>query len=283
MREAPRLLPSWRPRKASSSGPPCPKQREPGGDRPLSSPSTCPHATSKDVPACGPCRSAVPAEMLAQKTWLSIRGARAVPERSGEGCGGRQAAGRSEVRDLNAWAGGKRSAFQRLPEAAPSFLPSSLPLSFSFQSSWLPLFLIPAQPPSCLPDPRPSPPPAVTSKPKDKTRPPVRGYLRAPKRPRGPPRSLQEPRRALSRRPPHPRASERPRRQLLLLWGPQAEALPGRPQPARSGDNGVNARYSHSRAAARSPGSAGLSPAPIGGGGVGGAEATNRAFRVPSG
>lgn len=75
---------------------------------------------------------------------------------------------RSEVRNLNVWAGGESSTSQLLPAwLLPSFLPS---LSSSFLSP-LPLFLIPAQPLSCLPDPRPSPPLAVTSKSKDKTHP----------------------------------------------------------------------------------------------------------------
>ena len=150
--------------------------------------------------------------------------------------------------------------FQPLPGAAPSCLPPSpfpsfpfLLLSF-FQASLLPH----PCPASCHPDSSPSPPPTVTSKPKDKTRPPA-----VTCGPPGPPRSRPEPRRALSRLLPHPRASERPRRQLLLLWGPQAEALPGRPQPARLGGSGVNASYSHSGAAAGSRGSGGLPPAPI--------------------
>lgn len=72
---------------------------------------------------------------------------------------------------------------QRVPAAPWRSLPPSPFPSFPFllfSSSLLPFFLISAQPPSCLPDPRLSPPPAVTSKPKDKTRPPARGYLRSP-------------------------------------------------------------------------------------------------------
>lgn len=248
---------------------PCPKQREPGADQPLSSPSTCPHAAAKAVPAGGPCRSAVPADTLAQKTWLSVRDERATREPFREGCARRPAwrlgeVGGGELERLS-W-----RQVQRVP-AAPwrgSFLPPSLPPLFlpslfsSFPSSRLPFSLIPAQSPSCHPDSNPSPPPTVTCKPKDKTRPPS-VTCGPPKRPHGPPRSRPEPSRALSRLLPHPRASERPRRQLLLLWGPQAEALPGRPQTARLGGSGVNASYSHSGAAAGSRGSSGLPPAPI--------------------
>lgn len=158
---------------------PCPKQRESGADQPLSSPSTCPHAAAKAVPAGGPCRSAVPADTLAQKTWLSVRDERATREPFREGCARRPAwrlgeVGGGELERLS-W-----RQVQRVP-AAPwrgSFLPPSLPPLFlpslfsSFPSSRLPFSLIPAQSPSCHPDSSPSPPPTVTCKPKDKTRPP---------------------------------------------------------------------------------------------------------------
>lgn len=85
----------------------------------------------------------------------SIRDARAtrgiISRRDATGCCRRGEVGGEELERLG-W-----RQVQHIPAApgvAPSFLPS---LSSSFLSP-LPLFLIPAQPLSCLPDPRPSPP-----------------------------------------------------------------------------------------------------------------------------
>ena len=121
--------------------------------------------------------------------------------------------------------------------------------------------------------------PAVTSKPKDKTRLPA-VTCGPPERPRDPPRSLPESRRALSRRPPHPRASERPGGSCSFYAARRQRHCPGVPSPLDPG-SGVNARYSHSGDAAGSPRSAGLPPTPIHRAWAGVA-AINRAFRVHS-
>ena len=154
---------------------PCPKQREPGAGRPLSSPSTCPHAAAKAVPAGGPCRSAVPADTLAQKTWLSVRDERATRKPFREGCARRPAWPLGEV------GGGEFECLswrqvQRVP-AAPwrgSFLPPSLPFSFL---PFPPPFLLPGFPsssslPSLLPATlTPAPPLLLLSPPNPRTKP----------------------------------------------------------------------------------------------------------------
>lgn len=115
---------------------------------------------------------------------------------------------RSEVGNLNARAGGKCSAFLPLPGAAPSSLPPFPFLLFSvFPAS---PFLISAQPPSSLPDPRPSPAAAaaVTSKPKDKTRPPA-GRRAVTCGPQAAPRSASVTGGAQARARPPPASSPR--------------------------------------------------------------------------
>lgn len=102
---------------------------------------------------------------------------------------------------------------QRVP-AAPwsgSFLPSSLPFSFlPFPPYFIPCFPSFSFLPSLLPAFLPPAPPLLLSLPSPRTK-PARAWLPAgPERPLGSPRSLPEPRRALSRRPPHSRESERP-------------------------------------------------------------------------
>ena len=201
--------------------------------------------------------------MLAQKTWLSLHDARATRERFGEGCARRPALQLGEVGGGELERLGWRQVL-RVP-AAPrrgSFLPPSIPLLFLPPlppPSRLPVFLPPSSLPSLPPD-TPTLGPALLprSLPSRGQNPPARGYLRPPEWPQGPPRSLPAPRRALSRRPPHPRASDGPRGSCSF-YGPAGRGSAPE-SPARPGGSVVNVRYSHRGAAAGSPGASGRLP-----------------------
>lgn len=154
--------------------------------------------------------------------WLEHpRCARDARERFGEGCNPRPQAGRG--RRWGTWTSGLEAcAAHSTCSRRGSFFPS-----FSFASflSPLPLFLIPAQPLSCLPDPRPSPPLAVTSKSKDKTHPraplPANPWAAA---------SVTVGAQALTQPPPasSPRVWTAPAAAAPFMR-PATEALPGRP------------------------------------------------------
>lgn len=161
---------------------------------------------------------------------------RCARERFGEGCARRPAPQLGEVGGGELERLGWRQV-QRVP-AAPrrgSFLPPALSFLPFPPPSRLPGSLPSSSVPSLLPaTPTLVPALLLPSLPSQGAKPARPRLPAGPPWPQGPPRSLPESRRALSRRPPHPRASERPQRQLLLLWGPQAEAVPWRPQPARA-------------------------------------------------
>lgn len=162
---------------------------------------------------------------------------------------------RSEVGNLNAWAGGQVQRFPCQLLRRGSFLPPPSPSSpFLLLPVFLASSLLHPCPASFLP-PRPSSLPSSCrrSRPGGQN-PPARGYLRALRvAPRS--ASVWSPGAHSAARPPHPRASERPQRQLLSCSGPagRGSALASQPAP---GGSVVNVRYSHSGAAAGSLSSA---------------------------
>lgn len=237
---------------------PRPEAREPEG--PVR--SHLPPRTHAAVPACGPrcppCKHG----------WLGLGRLRTRATRW-RVRGGRGAA---EVVNLNAWAGGKCSASQRLRGAAPFlFLSSPFPPFPSSFQQLLPLLPSPASFRPPRPPPRSSPPPAVTSQPKDK------------------PACAQLPASGLGhrlspgtlgrRRLPHPGQSVRPVAAVLSRGPPGRGAARVSSRLAQAA-GGISVCYSHSGTAARAPSACEAShclhPQGLGGGG-----GINKAFRAP--